>query len=55
MLLLCQQERISSGHGNEGLTVYHEGGHLMPGQGGVGSDVEMLDRLACGVKILSGK
>lgn len=54
--LLSLQERISSGRSNEALTVYHEGGQLLPaGAGGPGDDAELMDRLACGVKILSGE
>lgn len=48
------QENISSGRAQEGLTVYHEGGQLMPSSD-AGQQAELLDRLGLGVKLLSGE
>ena len=46
------QENISSGRAQEGLTVYHEGGQLMPSSD-AGQQAELLDRLGLGVKLLA--
>ncbi|WIA37112.1 hypothetical protein OEZ86_014079 [Tetradesmus obliquus] len=46
------KENISSGRAQEGLTVYHEGGQLMPSSD-AGQQAELLDRLGLGVKLLS--
>jgi hypothetical protein len=48
------QENISSGRAQEGLTVYHEGGQLLPASD-AGQQAELLDRLGLGVKLLSGE
>jgi hypothetical protein len=52
--LVCLQENISSGRAQEGLTVYHEGGQLLPSSD-AGQQAELLDRLGLGVKLLSGE
>jgi hypothetical protein len=52
--LCCLQENISSGRAQEGLTVYHEGGQMLPSSD-AGQQVELLDRLGLGVKLLSGE
>jgi hypothetical protein len=51
---LFLQENISSGRAQEGLTVYHEGGQMLPSSD-AGQQAELLDRLGLGVKLLSGE